>query len=131
MSHKFEKFSPPRELSESETNILQRLLSVDFPGRSNLLQQLGFARVVDKCQGCGTMGLTVDQQSGHAADVMRRVPVEAEALDSDGGKIHLLLHVVGGFLSEIDIFREDGGDVQRLPEPGQLTVITPDGPADS
>jgi len=49
---------------------------------------------------------------GVAAHVARRVPVEAELEDVDGVTIHVLLHVVQGFLNELEVFREDGGLIQ-------------------
>jgi hypothetical protein len=65
----------------------------------------------------------VDKAPGNISFVKRRIPIEAEALDSDGVKIHILLHVVHGFMDEIEIFREDLLMVKQLPEPSSLELI--------
>lgn len=127
MPHHFRQFDPPRELSRAEKDILERLLEARFPGRSTLLHQLAGARVTEECQACRTIGIVVDRASSDAADVMRRVPVEAEAVDTDGENLHILLHVSKGFIVELEVFREDLGDVNSLPTPDQLHVITLDG----
>jgi hypothetical protein len=60
---------------------------------------------------------------GPIADVIRRVPVEGESADSDGAVVHLLLHVLGGMLSELDIYREDSLAVRRIPEAGDMKAV--------
>ena len=48
------------------------------------------------------------QTGGPRADVVRRIPVEAESFDGEGATVHLLLHVVEGQINELEIYREDG-----------------------
>lgn len=64
--------------------------------------------------------------SAPKAEVARRIPVEAEGRDADGESVHFLLHVVDGRLSEIEIYRDDGAPLSRMPDPGELEVITLD-----
>ncbi|MDP3541865.1 MAG: hypothetical protein Q8T11_05285 [Elusimicrobiota bacterium] len=58
----------------------------------------------------------------HEAAVLQRVPVEAESKDADGMGLHFLLHVVGGFLRELEIFREDSEPIKGLPQADALVV---------
>ena len=41
------------------------------------------------------------------ARVEKRVPTEGEATDVDGTTIHYLLHVVGGKLKELEVYKDD------------------------
>ena len=60
---------------------------------------------------------------GQLAEVTRRIPVEAEAEDSDGVSIHFLLHVVDGVVHELEVYREDSGPVLHRPRPEQLRPL--------
>jgi hypothetical protein len=60
------------------------------------------------------------------AVVARRIPTEAEALDSDGTVIHYLLHVSEGKIHELEIFREDSLPTQRRPAPEELSLLSLD-----
>ena len=63
------------------------------------------------------------------AQVVRRVPVEAEVEDEDGVTVHVLLHVLEGALAELEVFHEDLKqlrrplDVQRDPRLELLSVV--------
>lgn len=37
--------------------------------------------------------------------------------------MHVLLHVVDGFLSEIEVYRDDGGLIEELPFPAALRLF--------
>ena len=80
--------------------ILSVLLAAQFPGRVQIAKQIESAR-----------GRVVDQDGSIAlrapADVERTIPVEAEAEDEDGMTFHVVLHVVDGFIAELEIYRED------------------------
>jgi hypothetical protein len=39
-------------------------------------------------------------------------------------KIHILVHVVDGFLAELEIYREDGEAIRRMPDPNSLEVLS-------
>ena len=60
---------------------------------------------------------------GVPAEVVRRIPVEAEAVDSDGATIHLLLHVVDGLMNELELYRDGGGTVRRMPAAEDLRSL--------
>jgi hypothetical protein len=49
--------------------------------------------------------------------------IEAEVDDADGTIVHLLVHVVDGFLHELEIFREDSNPVRREISPESLRLL--------
>jgi hypothetical protein len=57
------------------------------------------------------------------AEVVRRIPVEAEFDDQDGVGVHVLLHVLDGYLNELEIYREDSSPLQREPDPEDFRLI--------
>jgi hypothetical protein len=108
----------PRPPTGEELALLERLLSRDFPGRDALMRQIPCVRVrwID---ADGSPAMLLSFSDGVLpAEVEHRTPPEAEGIahDSDGQTIHFVLHVVDGLLNEIEVFREDGQPVQRLPE---------------
>ena len=98
-----------------------RLLSEDFPGRDILREQAGhvLGRRID---ADGSLALQPDRDAP-AADVVRRVPVEAELEDLDGVTIHVLLHVTNGRLNELELFRDDSAPIRRPVGPDALRVL--------
>lgn len=88
-----------------EVRVVAQLLSAPFPGQAELRHQATTLRVreIDRC-GC----LELRVARGRPAPVVRRIPVEAETTDADGAVVHVLLHVVDGYLDELEVFREDG-----------------------
>lgn len=121
--HKDIQLDPPRQLSSMEQSILSRLLTAEFPGDQELKIQMKGLRVFTECTGCLSIGLLPNVQDAAPAEVKHRIPIEAEGPDQDGVKIHFLLHVVDGFMNELEIFREDGGHIIQMPEPNVLQII--------
>ena len=68
--------------------------------------------------------------ASNRALVKRRIPIEAEGLDSDGVKVHFLLHVLDGFMAELEIYREDSKPVLSPPDPRSLELLSLDDDAD-
>ncbi|HEV2122825.1 MAG TPA: hypothetical protein VGW38_08630 [Chloroflexota bacterium] len=56
---------------------------------------------------------------------MHRVPTEGEARDIDGTTIQVLLHVVGGYLSELELYRVSDNQPFRLPDPQAVELAPP------
>ena len=96
-----------RTLREEERMLIHKLLGTRFPGRDELATQLDtcLAKPLDPS---GSLELTTSILT--QASVGRRVPVEGEFEDEDGVVVHVLLHVVGGFLRELEIYKEDLSD---------------------
>src|SRR5580658_6932734 len=106
-----------RPLSDLEEQLLTVLLSTDFSGRDVLVEQVAVASVRE-IDDNGSLEFAPSDKK--PAEVVRRIPVEAELDDSDGITIHLLLHVVDGLLKELEVYRDDSGHVQRVLVPGDL-----------
>jgi hypothetical protein len=123
--HQYINIEPARELTELERDILNRLLSVDFEGVDTLRIQASTVKVTEACNSCPSIVFRLEDGPGRAG-VRRRVPVEAEGMDSDGVIIHILLHVVKGCISELEIFKEDGSRIRQSPMPQKLNLLTLD-----
>jgi hypothetical protein len=87
-------------ITSTERAILDKLLSLKFQGRDELIQQLDglLSRKID-AEGSLQFHVTIDVM----ASVQSRVPTEARYLDSDdadqeGPHVNVLLHVVDGKL---------------------------------
>ena len=103
--------SPPDDYSPLDAGaarILAALLAEPFPGRDDVARQVAVAkgRVIDD-HGC----LALSVSDAPPAEVIRRIPIEAEVEDLDGATVHVLLHVVDGYLNTLEIYREDGGPI--------------------
>jgi hypothetical protein len=107
--------------STSEMQILQRLLEVDFPGRQAVVSQVHGIRV-RRIDPEGSLELKAIPNS-EEANVERRIPVEAEGMDEDGTMIHVLLHVVNGIASELEIYKDDGSSIKAFPSPQNLKLL--------
>jgi len=109
-----------RPTTDAESRIVLALLEPDFPGRDAVAAQIQSAmvRVIDP-EGSLEI-VTTDELP---ADVARRIPVEAEIVDGDGITVHVLLHVVDGYVTELEIYRDDSGPLRNPIEPDGLKVI--------
>jgi hypothetical protein len=110
-----------RDATSEEKKLIHRLLEAQFPGKSEVARQLGDCRV-RKIDNDGS--LEIEVQAGHdPAPTTKRVPIEAEGKDEDGVGVHVLLHVVEGMVKEVEIYKDDGSPVRRIPGPRDLTLI--------
>jgi hypothetical protein len=109
-----------RTPTDEEQSLLERLLEADFPGRDELAPMVRdlLVRTIDE-----DGGLELRSQVEGKSPVVKRVPVEAETKDEDGVVIHMLLHVLDGRPVELEVFREDGATVRRMPSPSALELI--------
>lgn len=99
-------------ITEDESRLLERFLARDFPGNVELREQL-HSVVVAEIDADGSLGLAT--RSVARAVVDSRIPVEASYADRDGVRVHLLLHVIDGYLDEFEVFREDSMRVTNRP----------------
>jgi hypothetical protein len=111
-------FRPP---TAREQEVLNKLAASPFVGAGEIRDQLRSLQVREVDENGS---LTLDSATGSDAPVTERIPVEGESVDSDGVKVHILLHVVGGRLTELEIFKEDGSKVLQPPTASELTIIT-------
>jgi len=108
-----------RAPSDYERQIMERLLSVEFPGVQELRTQLAGCLV--KTSG-GYGAVKIQSKCPLAAKVVDRVPVEAVADDADGYGIHYLLHVIDGFAEELEVYTDTLLDIIKTPDPSSLRV---------
>ena len=109
-----------RKPSEIEIAVMRRLLSADFPGKTEVEKQLEDSRVrVMDQEG----SLELRPSYSVPAPVAKRIPVEAEGIDKDKIRVHFLLHVVDGFVNELEIYKDDGSAIKCMPTPSSLRVI--------
>jgi hypothetical protein len=113
--------SPFRLLSRAEMELLKKLLEPKFPGQQELLKQLEsvIGRVID---ADGSLQLKLEGAAPQAR-VEERVPVEGQIEDLDGMIIEILLHVVGGYLDELEIYRRDSEPIQRDLAASDMKVV--------
>jgi len=109
-----------RPLTTYEREVLEKLLEPEFPGRDELRQQLNSVTAKQIFED-GTLALKCD--STHPAPVKCRVPVEAQGEDADGVLISVALHVVHGFMNELEIVKGDESKILRPPSPRDLVLI--------
>lgn len=111
------QFRPP---TTSEQHLLNRLLEIEFPGRDELAQMFGdlAVRTLDD-DGC----LELRSRTEGRANVVKQVPVEAEAKDEDGVTIHVLLHVAEGRPTELEVFKEDNSAIKRMPPAEEFALL--------
>ena len=102
-----------RPMTSDELKLINKLLSETFPGADQLRQQIELAEV-EELDDQGSLRF-FSSQSGQA-DVLQRVPVEASTEDSDGILIHVLIHVVGGRLHELEFYKDSPGPIKSVPK---------------
>lgn len=112
-----------REMQPRERELIQKLLEPMFPGRDEVSQQLETAKVrtIDED---GSLEFSVSS-SIRADHVKHVVPTEGEYEDPDGITVHVLLHLAGDKVKELEFFREDGSRVQTWPHPDSIRVFAP------
>ena len=109
-----------RRPSNQERALLNRLLEASFPGRDELALALGDVEVntIDENGSLQLHSTAINQ-----IPVVKRIPVEAEAADEDGITIHVLLHVIQGRPSELEIYKDDSSPVKRMPAPSKFELL--------
>ncbi len=89
------------------------------------MQQIPTLQVVKQfSDGDPSIEMLVENKEKNYANVRHRIPVEAEGIDLDGIKIYFLLHVIHGFISELEIYREDSKPIRSLPALESLEIIS-------
>ena len=95
----------PRELKLNERELLEFMLTAEFPGKGELLMQMDALKVVGDC-GCGTIDLQVDPVRPRAKT---REPIAVEA---HGSGLEVLLFVREGRMVSLEVV--DYGDARRF-----------------
>ena len=113
-----------RALALEETEVLRRLLAFDFPGATELRDQLPFALVVGPCAcGCVSVDISVDAtRAPAAAGAVSPLPVEVEIVGSDGACIGgIIVFLTDGYVSLIDVHSYGDDPISTWPSMDALT----------
>jgi len=123
---------PPRELNDWERAVLDRLLSVPFPGHEAGVTQLPELRVDIACSHCPSVWFVKDVPATRPVvgpdgkPLVGILPCELEGHDVDGMYMSVLVHVRNGFLRGIDAFRGDLKPFWEIPDPARLDIVCGD-----
>ena len=101
-----------RQLETSEMEQLKKFLDHEFLGRDELRLQLA-SLTANRIDENGS--LVLKSGVNNRADVLCSCPTGGICLDADGGEICVMLHVKNGVMHLLDIFKEDGSELQRPP----------------
>jgi len=115
----------PRALTEAEHALLVRL--VTFADVPSLSEQVATVRVVSTCDcGCASVGLRTEGPQVPATTVARLSDTAREdyfAVSASGrGDVSVVLHVLSGFVGELEIFAGYGTPV-AAPHPDTLMNV--------
>jgi len=106
---------------EQAIELVVRMLGTDVIGAEKLRTQLsGLTASTDEF---GNFILAA--VNGVPADGLAGVVVDAEATDSDGEVVFGLLHVVEGWLRELQCFRGDGEAIQKSLSSSDFEIVGP------
>jgi hypothetical protein len=111
-------------MTSQERELVDRLLSPAFPGRDAIGDRLRDAKVRQLDENGSLEFLTSSDAS--LDGVRYAVPTEGEYEDLDGITVHVLLHVVGNRVTELELYREDNACVQTWPDPETVRVFAPE-----
>lgn len=102
-----------RELSVDERIYLDRLFSINFKDKDILSYQIKTSKVIGYCNcGCKSILLKVDRELPSFQHNLR-VPVEMIVECIDEIPIVMILHVLEGFIDELEIFRADSTSINE------------------
>ncbi len=108
-----------RSLKEGEKKILDKMLSVSFSGRDEILEQISDCEVKEWTDGSHSLEFRANAK--RRADVIDRVPVEGRF--GPGGAIQILLHIVDGKIKHLEFVTFHLDNIKKLPSPDEISVI--------
>lgn len=100
-------------ITEIEQEWLEKILSQEFPGKTEIVAQINSSKVYrEYTDSYLALKFKVDS-SMPPTDIKVRVPVEMRVYESDKVPIQILLHVVQGYVSELEVFRADSSKIDQ------------------
>jgi hypothetical protein len=102
--------------------LISKLLSVNFQGQQDLREQVKGLKVSSTNDPDNYGSVNLFPVINTKADVIKRIPVEAEWYDSDNVCVHLLLHVVNGLLNELEIYKDNGTAIKGIIDPDKIVI---------
>jgi uncharacterized protein DUF6984 len=110
-----------RQLDDRERGLLEKLLEAEFPGRDELLAQLGSV-TAKQVEQDGTLSLRCD--SGPPSPSKHLPVAEAWGKDADGGDMSVMLHIDGhGFMSMLEIVKYGDSPIINPPSACDLVLL--------
>ena len=101
------------DINGQELEWIKKTLDTDFAGREILLNQIAQSQVsIRNERGLVSIDFTVDESVGRYP-YNARVPVEMRAFQEETPPIVFLLHVVDGFVNELEVFVADLSDIPK------------------
>jgi hypothetical protein len=90
---------------------LDRLLSVDFKGKGIVKRQILTSKIIlEKYPSLISLKFLVDKNL-EKFPFKVRVPVEMRAFQEQSAPIIFLLHIIDGFINELEIFSADASEI--------------------
>ncbi|MEF2965546.1 hypothetical protein V3851_06845 [Paenibacillus sp. M1] len=116
-SHLQSWYCHPRELSSTEKDWMAKMLDVDLPYRDILKEQVENSKAIGECKcGCRTINIQVDQTAARKFPYSIRIPVEMSVTEEGKPPILFLLHLIDGYIHELEVLRVDStpiiGDIE-------------------
>lgn len=100
-----------RKLQSEELNWLNRMLDTEFLGKSELLDQIQNSQVSPNYNK-GFISLKFQSDSSIAKFPYNvRNPIEMRAYQNDAVPVMFLIHVMNGYLNELEIFNADSSEI--------------------
>lgn len=94
-------------LSGSEKEWLATMLSIDFENKEQLIRQINAASIIREHTRYFISIKFAVPLSISAIKMTERVPIEMRAYDSEKAPVQFLLHIINGYVSELEIFRAE------------------------
>ena len=111
-----------RPLTDYEKQLVLKLLEALLNG-AQYAEQLNNVQV-SRWAGDSSLKFEFRESVGSLGNEMG-IPVEGEFKDVDGVPIHVLLHVKDGRLHILEIYKENGSEVIRMPPAADLQIFRP------
>ena len=102
-----------RELNQEEQKWLKKLLDVNFLGKRVLEKQIKHAKII---QNYNSGFISLKFKIGKNVEKFPynyRVPAQMIANQSDGIPIIFLIHVINGYIDELEIFNAGGHEISE------------------
>lgn len=95
---------------KNELYWIEKILEVEFKGKQILLRQVSKAKVFLE-QGYDFISLKFQTEETEKYPYAVRVPVEMRAFQKDSAPVVFLLHIVNGFIDELELITADSSKI--------------------
>ena len=99
-----------RNLYKNEQYWVKKILEVEFKGKQFLMEQISKAKVILE-EGYSFISLKFKTENTNRYPYPVRVPVEMRAFQKNSAPIVFLLHVVNGFIDELELITADSSKI--------------------